>query len=252
MRVKIPKWIRTAAALCLVCAVLSGAALAEGELIPVGEAVGIEITVDGVLVAGTAEVETESGPAAPAKAAGVRPGDVIVALDGQPVGSAAELIAGVTALGGAPAGLTLRRDGKELELAVEPALDADAEPRLGLWLRDGVTGIGTMTYIDPETGAFGAVGHGVNDTESGALLPVDEGSVCRAQIVEVRRGEAGAPGELAGVFSGADVIGHIEENTNRGIFGVMDIRPEALHEALPVAMASEVSSGPAKIGRAHV
>ncbi len=243
MRKKFLLRLRAAAAVWIVSAVLAMPGFAAGELIPVGEPVGIELTVDGVLVAGTSEVESDAGTVCPAREAGIRAGDVIVAIDGQSVDSAEALAAAVAALTDG-AELTVTRSGRERTVFVIPAVEAGT-PRLGLLLRDGVSGIGTVTYIDPETGAFGALGHGVNDLDSGALLPVEGGSICRAQIVDVKQGQAGMPGELAGSFSAGDILGRIEKNTACGIFGVM--RGGELRGAVPVASPSEVESGPATI-----
>ncbi len=231
----------------MICAALSGKAFASETLIPVGEVVGIQITLDGVLVAAVGPVDTVNGELSPAEAAGLRVGDVITAVNGTEVGSAAELAAAVKAMNGASAELCVMRNGRLLTFEVTPAETPDGDSRLGLWLRDGVTGIGTITYIDPETGAFGALGHGVNDMESGTLLPVEGGDVCRARIVDVKRGEAGEPGELSGSFNAGDTIGHIEENTRHGIFGVMEQSFAELHEAMPVAEPGEIVSGPATI-----
>ena len=230
-----------------VCAALTVPALAAEQLIPVGEPVGIRMEVEGVLVAGTGTVETEHGAASPAEEAGIRAGDLITAVDGVPVEHAEELAEGIASLGGDCAQLTLLRDGREMMVSVTPAHEADESPRLGLFLRDGITGIGTVTYIDPETGAFGALGHGVNDAQSGALLPAAEGGVSPARIVDVTPGRPGMPGELAGSFAAADEIGTIERNTDCGIFGELMRQPFELREALPVASPDEVQNGEATI-----
>ena len=247
MRKKIRLRLRGMAAFCVICMLLSAPALAADALVPMGDAVGIQMTVGGVLVAGLSEVETESGVVSPAGQAGVHAGDVIVAADGGEIDSAAALMEAVAAAKGSPLELSLLRNGKSLCVTVTPAKDTDGGFRLGLWLRDGVSGIGTVTYVDPDTGAFGALGHGVNDAKSGTLLPVEEGSVYRAQIVDITRGEAGSPGELSGSFYAGDVLGRIEGNTESGIFGT--IKPELCEKskALPVAKPSEVVSGPATI-----
>ena len=239
-------WLR-AAALCGMWAALSVPALAAGELIPVGEPVGIRMEVAGVLVAGTGPVETAAGPASPAEEAGIRPGDLIMAVNGTAVEHAQELAADIAALGEECASLTVLRGGREMTVSVTPALDAAEGPRLGLFLRDEVAGIGTVTYIDPETGAFGALGHGVNDAVSGALLPAAEGSVSRARVVDVTPGRPGVPGELAGSFTAGEEIGSIERNTGSGIFGRLSCCPFTPREALPVAEPDEVENGAATI-----
>ncbi len=237
---------RVAAAVWL-CALLTGRALASDRLIPVGEPVGIRLEVEGVLVAGTGTVDTEDGPASPAQEAGVRAGDVITAVNGEPVEHAEELAELLGALEEDSAELTVTRNGREMSMTVAPVREADEGPRLGLWLRDGVTGIGTVTYVDPEDGGFGALGHGVNDLESGALLPAAGGAVSPAAIVDVTPGRPGSPGELSGSFSAAEETGVILKNTDCGIFGRLLQRPFALREAVPVAAPDEVENGEATI-----
>ena len=247
MRKRWLSWLRTAVAVCIMVAVCTTAAFADGTLIPVGEAVGIQIEMDGVLVADVTEVQTVSGPAYPAKDAGLQAGDVIVAVDGQAVGSALELITAVEQLSGGTAEVTVRRNGHTQSFAVTPAMEENGGLRLGLWLRDGIAGIGTVTYIDPDTGAFGALGHGVNDVDTGVLLPVADGTVCRARIVDVKPGAAGAPGELSGSFDAGDVLGRIDDNTVCGIFGTVSGDMGRLRPAVPVGAPEEIVSGPATI-----
>ena len=244
------RWVlrlRFAAAVWIMTAVCTVTAYADGTLIPVGETVGIQIKMDGVLVAGVTPVETAEGTVCPAQSAGLKAGDVISAVNGRAVEGAAGFIRAVEDWGGGQMELTVRRGGRSRCVAVTPAVDVNGGRRLGLWLRDGVAGIGTVTYIDPSTGAFGALGHGVNDTETGVLLPVAEGDVCRAQIVDIKKGLAGTPGELAGSFDASDVIGCIESNTPCGIFGVMEDHPEVVCPALPVGGPEDVQKGPATI-----
>jgi stage IV sporulation protein B len=238
--------LRAVVVVALVCVGLCGTAWAQ-ELIPGGETVGIQINVDGVLVAGTSEVETDTGLASPARDAGLRGGDVIVAVDGQPVHSAMELVEQMEQDCPVRVDLTVMRNGLEKEFLVDTATQSDGRRCLGLWLRDGVSGIGTVTYIDPETGRFGALGHGVNDMDSGVLLPLDSGSVCWAKIVDVKPGLAGSPGELAGSFSADQVLGRLDSNTASGIFGVMGQEFAADRSAVPVAEEQEIQAGAATI-----
>lgn len=235
------------AAVWIMTAVCTVTAYADGTLIPVGETVGIQIKMEGVLVAGVTPVETAEGTVCPAESAGLKAGDVISAVNGQAVDNAASFIEAVEGCGDGAIELTVRRNGRDQCVSVTPAEDVNGGRRLGLWLRDGVAGIGTVTYIDPATGAFGALGHGVNDTETGVLLPVADGDVCRARIVDVKRGASGAPGELAGSFDAGDVIGCINSNTPCGIFGVINGSLNTVRPALPVGSPEDVRKGPATI-----
>ena len=239
--------LRVPAAIWIITAVCTVTAFADGALIPVGETVGIQIKTQGVLVAGVDQVQTAQGAVCPAAEAGLQAGDMIVAVEGRTVGSAAEVLDAVGRMDGSPARITVRRDGRQQELSVTPVRESGGGLRLGLWLRDGVAGIGTVTYLDPATGAFGALGHGVNDLDSGVLLPVEDGEVCRAKIVDVKRGACGAPGELAGSFDAGDVIGCVNANTPCGIFGVIRGDLGALRPAVPVGGPEDVTRGPATI-----
>ncbi len=188
------------------------------ELMVGGQAVGIQISTDGVIVAGFSPVETAEGAVSPSEDAGLQPGDLICGADGHEISDAAGLIAALEGAG-AEIELQVRRGAQELRLPVEPALGAEGRPMLGILLRDGLNGIGTLTFCDPDSGVFGALGHSINDSDTGIAIPLREGSVTEAQIVSVRPGTPGAPGELDGVSDLSRVLGTVERNTEVGIFG---------------------------------
>ena len=188
------KWILTALAVFAMAAAAPTAFARELEL--GGQIVGIQIQTEGVLVAGVGAVETAEGSRSPAEEAGVRQGDMIVAVAGEKVRNAGELIAAVGALEGGRAELTVLRSGKLLLLTVEPARSAEDQWMLGMWLRDGISGIGTVTFCDPATGLYGALGHSISDAESGAMVPMENGSITEAEIVSVKPGAAGVPGHM--------------------------------------------------------
>jgi len=188
------------------------------ELLVGGQAVGIQISTEGVLVAGFCPVETAAGSVCPAEDAGVKEGDLIIRAAGSPVPDANTLVEAVEKAEGSLS-LGVRRGAQELNIAVTPAVGEDGQPMLGILLRDGLSGIGTLTFCDPESGIFGALGHSVNDGRSGLTVPLREGSITDAQIVSVRPGTSGKPGELDGVADVGHVLGSIERNTDEGIFG---------------------------------
>lgn len=189
------------------------------ELLIGGQVVGVQISTKGVLVAGLSEVETAEGSCFPAKDAGVQAGDIILKAGGQTVSKAADVIAAVEAAQGQTVELELERNEKTMSLSVQPACSAEGQWLLGMWLRDGVSGIGTVTFQDPESGVYGALGHSIYDSDSGIRLPVSQGSICDAQIVGINPGAAGSPGELNGCADMGKVLGSIELNTDCGIFG---------------------------------
>lgn len=189
------------------------------ELLIGGQVVGVQISTKGVLVAGLSEVETAEGSCFPAKDAGVQAGDILLKADGQTVSKAADVIAAVEKAQGRPVELELERNEKTMRLSVQPVRSGEGQWLMGMWLRDGVSGIGTVTFQDPESGVYGALGHSICDSDSGIRLPVSQGSICDAQIVGINPGAAGAPGELNGCADMGKVLGSIELNTDYGIFG---------------------------------
>ena len=217
------------------------AAWAE-ELLVGGQAVGVEISADGVIVSGFCAVETENGAVSPAEEAGFAVGDLIVKLDGEEIHRAEDLIAAVARLGGGEAEVELQRGGRTQRLRVRPVLSDSRQWLLGLWLRDGVSGIGTLTFIEPASGLFGALGHSVNDESSGSSVPLREGWISAAEIVSVSPGVPGTPGELCGSAESAERLGRVGLNTAAGIFG---------HVAA-VPRGRLMQTGEMKVGRASI
>ena len=166
-------------------------------------------------------------------------------MNGRDTRSAQELLSALAALDGGEAEVRARRGTEELLFRIRPAKSAEGRWQLGLWLRDGVSGIGTVTYYDPESGRFGALGHGINDVESGKLLPFDGGSITDAAVVDVVKGAPGAPGELCGQPDRDRVLGALDRNTDSGVFGVGGF--EETGEPIPIAAPQEVYLGPASI-----
>lgn len=217
-------------------------------LVPVGRAAGIKIASDGVLVVGLVDVVSDGNSSCPAKTAGLREGDLIVAVAGRKVSSASDLKAAIT--DSREVKLTYERDGSRHTAAICPMKsDEDGGYRLGAWVRDSMAGIGTLTYYDPASGTFGALGHGINDVSTSALMPVASGTLVRSTVASVRKGEAGNPGELSGSFDLSDEFGELYSNTDCGVFGRASAGELGIDmtAALPVAQPSEVHEGAATI-----
>ena len=219
----------------------------ERRLIPGGAAVGVALSTQGVLVVGVSDVSGQS----PAQAAGLRAGDVIKTVNGQPVNGSEHLTDLVSASGGKALSLTFSRDGVSHSVFLTPLLDkASGLYRMGAWVRDSTAGVGTLSYFDPKDDTYGALGHAINDGDTGKLLPIKTGSLLQADIVDIKKGAKGAPGELRGTFLRRQVIlGNIEENTALGIYGKMDapyVNP-LYPDGLPVGYQETVEIGPATI-----
>lgn len=221
------------------------AALTADRLVPVGHTIGIKLFAEGVVVIGLAEVETGSGTLTPGADCGLQVGDVIEAANGTEVESS-EQFAALLQCGGTVK-LDVTRDGADLTLAAEPVLGTDGTWRLGAWIRDSMAGIGTVTFYDPVTNSFGALGHGITDTDTGLLMPLGDGSVMHASVKAVKRGSAGDPGELKGNFDLNHDLGDLYANTERGVFGALEECSWTEEDTVPVAKASEVHPGKATI-----
>ena len=232
------KKIMAAITATVLCFMLSAAALAE-SLVPGGGAVGIRMTTDGVVVAGISEVETSSGKRSPAADAGLKKGDVITRLGGSEIATAQDFKAALSALDGSKTTVTFERGGKQKQLNITPAQGTDGAWKLGLWLRDGISGVGTLTFYDPATGVYGALGHCISG-DDGEALPLGDGGIYGAEIVGIVQGTVGAPGQLDGKTDAAAFLGDIRINCGCGIFGTADFDGETME-------TGEFETGPATI-----
>ena len=173
-------------------------------------------------------------------------GDQILAVNGRKVSSAAEVKDAIQNLGSGEITLTCERGGKELNLTLTPA-KINGEYKLGIVLKDGAAGIGTITYIDPVTGEFGGLGHGICDSDTGEVISFTAGEVTGVVLSGVKKGEEGKPGELSGMLTDK-VSGVLYSNTECGVFGKLDKIPETI-ATTPIAIAhrNEVQEGEAII-----
>lgn len=213
-------------------------------LVPVGKAIGVKLFAEGVLVVGLSENE---GAVSPAKKGGMKAGDLILTMNDVTIGSTEHLQSLLAENGEREAAFGVRRGGRLVKLAVCPKKGQDGVCRLGAWIRDSMAGIGTMTYYDPASGTYGALGHGITDVDTALLMPLYAGSITEATVKAVKRGERGSPGELKGDFSGSRDLGTVASNTEGGIFGSMEPCALTAGEPVPVAQADEVKTGPATI-----
>ena len=209
-------------------------------LVPVGHTIGIKLFARGVLVVKL----TDGGT--PAKECGLQTGDVIVKCGGVSVTSSEQFQSLLQKNGDSAMDLQVRRAGDSMTLSVEPEQNDKGVYCIGAWIRDSMAGIGTMTYYDPATGDFGALGHGITDTDTALLMPFSNGSILPSTVKAVKRVETGSAGELRGDFDLDTSLGDLYANTESGIFGtlaVSDYAP-ACQDAVPIG---EAVPGPAVI-----
>lgn len=220
----------------------------EKILIPGGQALGVAMRTEGVLVVGTGEM---ADGASPAKLCGIQPGDIIRRVNGVSIGSASQLSDLIAKAGEKPLPVEYTRGGSTMTATLTPRIDpATGTARMGAWVRDSTAGVGTMSFYDPETGRFGALGHAITDGDTGQILTVSRGEVLHADVVAVQKGEPGRPGELKGSFMNADGrLGAVTLNSALGVYGTLDAPPThpLYPDGLPVGRASTVHPGPATI-----
>ena len=240
----IQKGLRCGAALVLAMALCATAALADGtegkRLVPVGHTVGVKLFARGVVVVKLPEGGT------PARACGLRTGDVIEACGGQTVTSTEQFQFLLQKNGTETTELSVKRQGTPVTLAVEPERNEEGVCCIGAWIRDSMAGIGTVIYYDPDTNTFGALGHGITDGDTAALMPFGNGSILPSTVKAVKKGTCGSAGELRGNFDLTEELGQLYANTSCGIFGTVadGCALAAGEEAMPVGQPLE---GPAVI-----
>ena len=228
---------------------LSVAVEPEHLLIPGGQSIGAALNTDGVLVVGTSELSGTSK--SPARDAGICVGDMITAVEGKEIKSAADLTETIMQRGEGPLRLTYKRGGAPRDTIVHPIADpVDGRLRLGLWVRDSTAGVGTLSFYDPNTNKYGALGHAISDVDTGITLPVREGTILKSSVVGIRKGERGTPGELQGSFLRDRIpLGDIRLNNSFGIYGNADA--SILNPIYPGGMLigsqQNVHTGPATI-----
>ncbi|HHY82043.1 MAG TPA: SpoIVB peptidase [Clostridiales bacterium] len=222
------------------------------KLIPGGNSIGVSLYTSGALIVGTSEVTDENGITHfPAIDAGLLPGDVIEKVNGVTVKDADHLSKLVNKVKGKSVELECKRDNRIFVTRIFPVKDAtDSKYRLGLWVRDSTAGVGTLTFVDPDTQYMGALGHAITDVDTGALLSVKNGKISESTIIDVKIGKKGLPGELVGNFSSnKKVLGSIIKNTAYGIYGKANqrITNPIYKNPMPIAYQYNIKPGRATI-----
>lgn len=222
----------------------------RAQVIAGGTNIGIYLKNSGVLVVECASFTDQSGALISPAAYRIRSGDIIQGVDGVSIMSKEELMQAVAKSGGKQMVLRVMRGDDMINVAVTPEVAADGTNKIGVWVRDDIAGIGTLTFVTKEN-AFGALGHGVSDIDTGELICIDSGGVYETTITGISKGEKGTPGEVTGLiqFRPSAYLGSIEENTVNGIYGKLEQMPRGLEQEgeIPVAYKQEIKMGRAQI-----
>ncbi len=220
-------------------------------LTPGGQCIGVAMYTQGALVVSTADIVQGDGTSVnPGTMAGIREGDVIIAVNGERIRNAdhlGELIINSRT----DIHITVLRSDEEIELTAHPVKDSvDGKYRIGLWVRDSTAGIGTLTYTDPMNQSFAALGHAIADADTSENLLLKEGQIVGARVIDVIKGEDGVPGELCGMFvTSGKAIGKILMNSDEGLFGTLyqPVASTLYPDGVPVGWQNEVELGHATV-----
>lgn len=227
--------------------------LPEKKFIPGGHSVGIKLHSEGVLVVGHHLVQSQGKSTSPAKEAGIEVGDVLLTIEGTKLEDAnqvAEIINQHKDKNTLK--FEIKRGERSFTAKVNPSYCQETQrPRVGLYVRDSAAGVGTLTFYDPQTKIYGALGHVITDVDTNQPIEVKNGQIVKANIVNIKAAQRGYPGEKTGIFQeDQDLAGSIEKNCQFGIFGRLSSiapMPGSENKALPMALASQVKPGAAQI-----
>ena len=229
---------------------VSAETVGESMVIPGGMPVGIYLETEGVMVLGTEQITGEDGMRYSPAEHIVKPGDYIVGINGQEIGTKGELIEAVASLDREEVILTIKREEERLDIKFRPVRCGVGDYKLGIWVRDNTQGLGTVTFLNADS-SFGALGHGIHDVDTSELLDISDGTLYLTSIKDIKRGENGTPGGMEGiiVYNHYNVLGTITKNTEVGIFGTVDRIDTLFSEQEPIetAVQEEIEAGPAVI-----
>ena len=220
------------------------------RLKPAGIPIGIYVKTKGVLIIGIGEFEGEDGQIfSPGKYV-FQTGDYILEINDQEINAKKELVDMIDHCEGQELYFTIQRGESVLEIKARPEQNKNGEYKMGIWVRDNAQGVGTMTYMD-ENGGFGALGHGINDIDTGTLMSLSKGTLYHTEIIGITIGSTGSPGELTGFieYDDKNIMGSITDNTTKGIFGICtpQTQESAVYDFLPLGLKQEIEKGDAQI-----
>lgn len=225
--------------------------LENTSVIPVGNLAGLKLYSNGVMVVGKTSVQGVDGQKhKPYENTGIEEGDVILKINGNVLNSTDDLIYYINKSNGDEAVLSCVRDGQSFETKITPTKTASGGYKLGLWVRDSAAGIGTVTFYEPETKLFGALGHGIIDIDTDKLIDIQSGEFVTTKIINIIKGVCGQPGKIQGTVENQKTIGEIYSNTIFGVYGKLtdaDALKIDKSNVFPVASRNDIEEGEAKI-----
>ncbi|WP_420491160.1 SpoIVB peptidase [Neobacillus vireti] len=227
--------------------------LKDFRVLPGGQSIGVKLNTVGVLVVGHHLINTANGKKSPGEIAGIKVGDIITEINGSKIEKMTDVAPFVQSAGqdGKPLDLVISRESGKFTTKLTPLKDKGENTyKLGLYIRDSAAGIGTMTFVHPQSKKYGALGHVISDMDTKKPIVVEDGQIVRSTVTSIEKGSNGDPGEkLARFSSDHEIVGNIQKNSPFGIFGELnrELKNGILDKPLPIALSDQVKEGPAKI-----
>ena len=226
------------------------AVIPKTTVIPLGTAIGMKLYTKGVLVVGMSQINTDNNEKTkPYENSGIEQGDMILAINNKEVSNTDELIGEVNNSNGNSIKIKYLKNNETLETSITPVKSKN-EYKIGLWVRDAAAGVGTLTFYEPSTNSFMALGHGISDIDTEKIVEISNGELITANIVSIKKGEKGKPGEMKGTIDSGNKIGEISKNTNLGVYGNVTNKSYLgidSNNEMEVATRSEIKEGRAQI-----
>ena len=215
------------------------------KVIPLGNAIGLKLYTEGVLIVGMSEIEGKR----PYEFSGIKEGDRIISIDNKKIETTEDLIETVNSSKGKEVSIKYVRENSEEVTNITPVQTKQDEYKLGLWVRDAAAGVGTASFYIPSTGMFASLGHGITDIDTGDLITISNGELVSTNIVSIQKGEKGKPGEIKGSIEGASKIGEVYKNTSFGIFGKVSNKNslKITEDEMEILNRDEIKKGKAQI-----
>ncbi len=225
--------------------------LPKSKVIPVGSIAGVKLYTSGVLVVGMSEIEgIDNKKHKPYENTGIKEGDTITQINDIPISSTEQLMENVNQAQGKAIKVKYMQEEQVKECSMEAVKTSNNEYKLGLWVRDSAAGVGTVTFYEPETKAFGALGHGITDIDTEELINIASGEFITTRVLNITKGESGNPGKIQGTVENQKNIGKINKNSKFGIYGTVENLASLnidTSKEMEVALREEIQPGKAKI-----
>ena len=222
------------------------------EVIPVGKIIGLKLYTNGVLIVGMSEIENVNHQKErPYENLNIQEGDTILKVNDLEIQTIENLQKEINKSDGKNIDLTILKEDGTIETSnIKPVKVSNTEYKLGLWVKDAATGVGTLTYYEPNSKSFAALGHGITDSDTDKLINIDSGNIVTSKVVSIQKGEQGKPGEIRGSIINQPTIGKVYKNTEFGIYGELtnlsNIKIDYSNK-LEVALRDEIQEGNAKV-----